>query len=267
MPCIVAFTIIIFWLFRTMRWFVLLKESDIHINFYRLYLIGSISVAFAILTPLQSGEALKIELLKKAGSLERIPGYGIFMTERILDLLVVILMALFSLLFGVSKLMNKGTILTVAVILLICLTIFFAIIQRIPSTNPVGLFLQPFNQCVRSGKILTKVVLLTIGGWSFVVLGWYASLCSISISINLLDTAAMTALTTLIGIFSLIPWSLGISEVSIYSFLVYFKQNITLAQAGAMIIRVYGILTLIMGMALFFVWKLTPPRRKDDGHN
>jgi len=48
-------------------------------------------MSFAIITPLQSGEALKVEMLKKIGALERVPGYGIFITERILDLITVYL--------------------------------------------------------------------------------------------------------------------------------------------------------------------------------
>ncbi|MCX5848794.1 MAG: lysylphosphatidylglycerol synthase transmembrane domain-containing protein [Deltaproteobacteria bacterium] len=255
MPVAVAVTILFFWLFRAMRWFVLLKAAGIHIDFFRLYLVGSISVAFALVTPLQSGEALKVELLKKIGALERVPGYGIFMTERILDLIVVLLMAVLSLIFGVSKFLDKGTMFAAVALMLICFMVFFMIIQRISPDNAVGRFFQPFNQCVRNVKILAIVIVLTIGGWLFIVLGWYASLRSISISINILETAAMTAITTLIGIFSLIPWSLGISEVSISSFLVYFKQDIPLAQAGALIVRVYGIVTLILGFIHFLVWK------------
>ena len=203
----------------------------------------------------QSGEAMKVELLKKTGSLERVPGYGIFMTERILDLIVVLLMGILSIIFGVSKLMNSGTMLTAVAVILICFTVFFVIIQRISPTNIVGHFFQPFNQCIRNGKDLATVVILTIGCWFFIVLGWYASLRSISISVNLLDTVAMTAITTLICIFSLIPRALGISEVSISSFFVYFKQDIPVAQAGALIIRVYGIVTLILGFVHFLAWK------------
>lgn len=256
-PCAVAGTILFFWLFRTMRWLVLLKAADIHINFYHLYLVGSISVAFAILTPLQSGEALKVELLKKTGALDRVPSYGIFMTERILDLIIVLLMAIFSIIFGVSKLLDRGMMFTAVAVMLICFTVFFVIIQRISPTNVVGRFFQPFNQCIRNGKVLATVVILTIGGWFFVVLGWYASLRSISISVNLLETAAMTTITTLIGIISLIPLSLGINEVSISSFLVYFKQDIPLAQAGALIIRFYGVMALTLGFAHLLFWKLT----------
>ncbi len=250
-----------------MRWFVLLKASDIHIDFYHLYMVCSMSVAFALLTPFQSGEALKVELLKKTGSLERIPGYGIFMTERILDLMVVLLMAISGIIFGASKLQDKRVIFAVVALIIICFAFFFVIIRRIPPANVVGRFFQPLNQCVRSGKIMATVVILTIGGWLFIVLGWYASLRSISISVNLLDAAAMTAITTLIGIFSFIPLSLGINEVSISSFLVYFKQDIPVAQAGALIIRGYSIITLIMGFVLFIIWKLILCRKIDSSYN
>lgn len=250
-------TILLYWMIRTMRWFVLLKSSDIHIDFYRLYLVGAISMAFATITPLQSGEALKVELLKKVGVMDRIPGYGIFITERILDLIIVLLMALLSLLFGVSNFLDKGTMYAAVAVILICFTVFFVMIQHLPPDNTVGRFFQSFNQCVRSPRIMACAVLLTIVSWFLVVLGWYVSLRSIFISLTLLETAALTAITTLIGILSLIPGALGISEVSISSFLVYFKQDIPLAQTGALIIRFYGVMALILGFIhLFLYWKL-----------
>jgi len=67
----------------------------------------------------------------------------------------------------------------------------------------------------------------------------------------------MTAVTTILGIISLIPWSLGISEISIFSFLSYLKKDIPLAQAGALMVRVYGIVTLILGFVHFLVWKFS----------
>jgi len=250
-------TILLYWMIRTMRWFILLKAADIHIDFYRLYLVGAISMAFTTITPLQSGEALKVELLKKVGALDRVPGYGIFMTEKILDLIIVLLIALLSLLFGVSKFLDRGTMFAAVAVILICFTVFFVIIQRIPPNNNVGRFFQPFNQCVRSPRVLACAVLLTIGGWFFVVLSWYACLRSISISVTILETTALTAITILIGILSLIPGALGISEVSISSFLVYLNQDIAVAQAGALIIRIYGGMILILGFAHFLSWKLT----------
>ncbi len=250
-------TILFYWFIRTMRWFVLLRAADIHIDFCRLYLVGALSMSFAIVTPLQSGEALKVELLKKIGALERIPGYGIFMTERILDLIIVLLMALICLLFGVVKYLDRWTMFAAVALILICITVFFLIIRRTSPGNAVGRFFQPFNQCVKNGRVLTIVVSLTIASWFIIILGWYASLRSISISINFPEMVALTTITTLISILSLIPGALGISEVSISSFLVYFQQDIPLAQTGALIIRLYGVMALILGFIhLLPFWKL-----------
>lgn len=265
MPCMVIITILFFWLFRTMRWFILLNASQIHIDFFHLYLINSISIAFALITPFQSGEALKVEMLKKTGVLDRTPGYGIFFTERIIDLMVVLLMAVSGIILGAADFLNKKAIFIIAAAVMICFTLFFVLIRRISPDNFLGRFFQPLNQCVRNGNVMAKVVILTISGWILVVLGWYASLRSIAISISLSKMTAMTAITTLINIFSSIPLSLGISEVSITSFLVYLKQDIPVAQAGALIIRVYALITLMMGLILFIVWKFIPHRKKVAG--
>ena len=46
----------------------------------------AVSLSFAIVTPLQSGEMLKVELLKRYGIIRRFPGYGSFLVERALDM-------------------------------------------------------------------------------------------------------------------------------------------------------------------------------------
>lgn len=265
MPCTVVVTIFFFWLFRTIRWFVLLKASNIYIDFYHLYLVGSVSMAFALLTPFQSGEALKVEMLKKTGDLERTSGYGIFFTEKIIDLAVVLLMAISGVIFSAANLLNRRAIFITVVVIMICFMFFFVMIRRISPEKFLGRFFRPLNQCIRDWNVMAKVVILTIIGWFFVILGWYASLRSISIPVSFFETTTMTAITTLINIFSLIPWSLGISEVSITSFLVYLKQDVPLAQAGALIIRVYAIVALMMGLILFIIWKFIPRRKQDAG--
>lgn len=255
MPVVVIITILFFWLLRTIRWYILLKASDINVNFFYLYLVGSISIAFATITPFMSGEALKVELLKKTGDLERIPGYGIFITERILDLIIVLSLAVLSTILGVSKFIGSEIIFSAAGLILVCLLIILIVIRRISPNNSLGRFFQPFNQCVKNWKILVTVIFLTIGGWLFIIAGWYISFRSIYITISFLETTAVTTITTLLGIISLIPWSLGISEVSISSSLTYLKNDTPLAQAGALIVRVYGVVTLFTGFVHLLIWK------------
>ena len=265
MPFAVAGTILFFWLFRTLRWFVLLKASGVHVNFFLLYVIVSMSVALALITPFQSGEVLKVELLKKTGALERVPGYGILVTERFLDLLVVLSIAALSLIFSFSQFMDKTVVLTFAALGLAGLVIFAAVIIRVSPANIFGRFFAPLRQCINSGKTLITVLVLTVCGWLAVTLGWHFSLLSISISLGFFETLAMTTITTLVSIFSLIPWALGISEVSISYFLVFFKQDVPLAQAGALIIRGYALVAFALGFLLFVYWKIILNRKEDGG--
>jgi len=200
---------------------------------------------------------------EKSGLVERVPGYGIFLTERILDFIVVVLMAVLSMVFGVSRFLDIQTVLAAVAILLICFFVFVLMVRRLSPASSWGRFFQPFRQCIRSGRLLAIAVTLTVVGWLFIVLGWYASLRSIAVSVSLVETTAMMTVTTLIGLLSLIPWSLGISEVSIVSFLIYFKQEIPLAQTGALMIRLYGMVTLVLGLIHFVVWKWMDLIRKN----
>lgn len=255
MPFAVAATILLFWFFRTLRWFVLLKASDIHINFFLLYVLLAMSVALALITPFQSGEAVKVELLKKTVPVERVPGYGIFFAERILDLLVVLLIAAFGMIFGLSRFPDRTLTLALLLAVLIALAVLLAVVKRIPPSTVIGRLFQPLKDCIRDGRVLAAAVVLTICGWLSIALGWYASLRSVSIYLGFFETIVMTTTTTLIILFSLIPWGLGISEVGISSFLVYFNQDVPLAQAGALIIRGYALVALGIGIGFFGLWQ------------
>jgi hypothetical protein len=88
-----------YWAVRTMRWAVILKNMNIKIPFIDLYLFSSVTLSLTIFTPLQSGEMLKVELLKKYGLIDRFPGYTSFFIERIADLGAVFYVGLFNFTF------------------------------------------------------------------------------------------------------------------------------------------------------------------------
>src|SRR5215831_5701411 len=88
-------------LVRAWRWRIAIKEAtNPSMSFLDFYWITAIVVSLAMLTPGQLGEALKIELLKRRGLLNRLPGLGAFVFERLLDLLVVATMGIIGLMFG-----------------------------------------------------------------------------------------------------------------------------------------------------------------------
>ena len=77
-----AITILVFWLLRALRWKLLLQSLGITISFRHIYMSSALSMSIALLTPLMSGEILKIELLKREGIIDRASVYTTFSLEK-----------------------------------------------------------------------------------------------------------------------------------------------------------------------------------------
>lgn len=252
------FSILLYWLIRALRWSILLQSVGVQIHFLRLYLIGAVSMAFSIITPMQSGEAVKVELLKKTGDLNRLPGYSVFVVEKIMDVVVVGLLAAVCVLLGLAGFLDEKIILLASVAVVAGFVIFLITIQAIrPSESSlIGRFLVPLNQCIKNGKILALITTLTLAGWLVVALGWYFCLRSISISLSFFQTLALTSIITLVNVLSLIPGAIGISEAGIAAFLVYLGYTEPMGQAGGLILRIYGFMLLLLGILHYIVIKL-----------
>jgi len=77
---------------------ILLQSLGITISFRHIYISSALSMSIALLTPLMSGEILKIELLKREGIIDRTPGYTTFALEKALDSIMLLLLGLVFLL-------------------------------------------------------------------------------------------------------------------------------------------------------------------------
>lgn len=246
-------TIMCYWILRTYRLHILLKTMDVHVGFSKLYVITAIAMALSIITPLQSGEILKVELLKRSGALERSIGYAIFMAEKILDLMVVLVLAIFSIFFGIEKILSSKILIGASAALLVGLVIIVGIAGHLPGSNSVSRFFLPVRQCMESKKVSLALILLTISGWLVIAMGWYACLRSISVLVTPLQSVALVSVITIINIMSLVPGAVGVSEVSVAAFLVHLHHSTAAAQAGAVILRIYGLLALLIGM-FHYLW-------------
>lgn len=105
LTCLIAgggTSIVVYWLLRTLRWHILLRQTGTRVPLFDLHMCTAVSRSFALFTPFQSEEMLKIELLKKHGLIQRSPGYGTFLIERVLDLAALLAMACVSLLTTVN---------------------------------------------------------------------------------------------------------------------------------------------------------------------
>lgn len=251
-------TLLLFFLFRTFRWYILLKSENLNVPFIKLYLYNAVSIGISNVTPFQSGEAVKVELLRKYG-VARAAGYTIFFLEKFIDLAVVVGMGIlgvsFGFDFGVSRVYFY--ILAVALITVFSTILIIGFSLSYERLDPIKILLR---ERWRRKRGLLTAVLLTICSWSVAVLGWKITLSSVSINIDFLQSISLVSLTTLLAIISFVPGAVGVSEISITAILTKMGVEISLAQTGAIALRAYALTLIVLTLVHWIVLKLLPKK-------
>jgi uncharacterized protein (TIRG00374 family) len=255
---VIALSIPLYWLLRTLRWLVLLRSMHVNVGLLELYFCTSVSLSLALVTPLQSGEMLKVELLKKRGWLGRSPGYGSFLIERVLDFLMLATFATISVLSGIR--LPSEINWTKMLVAFLALTVFVLaagfVISKTKGLGKVGEFLTNMRASARNPKTLLFITLLTFLSWMTVAIGWHLCFTSISLGISFRQSIALMAIVTFVNVLSFIPGGIGVAEVSITELLRGWHLDVGLAQAGAVLLRCYAVLILLMGAVHFLAWKM-----------
>lgn len=245
-----------YWVVRTLRWAVILKDMNIEVPFIDLYLCSSVIVSLSIFTPVQSGEVFKVELLKRYGLIERLPGYSSFIVERIADMAVVSLLACCSLLFY-RDILIRSQLLFVMIFFIIVLVFGATILlAKYPLKGKSSLFIKSIKKSLVNTKVFSKVMFLTLVGWCLTAFAWKLCLYSLSIDIGIQESIAMASIMTLINILSFIPGAVGIAEAGTAVLLIQFGQEAPTAQAGALILRLYALFVAILGAPHLVAWLL-----------
>lgn len=251
-------TLLAFFFFRTARWYVLLKSENLDVSFFKLYLYNSVSIGISNVTPFQSGEALKVEFLRKYGA-SRASGYTIFFVEKFIDLGTVAAMAI----FGVSTGFDFGVPrVYFFVFAAVFVAVFFAAVRIVFSLpferlNPVKTLLR---EKWRQKSLLLAAVFFTVCSWSSAVFGWKIILSSVSINIGFLQAVSLVSLTTLLAIISFVPGAVGVSEIGITAILTKMGVETSLAQTGAIALRGYAVSLLVLALLHWIVLKLLPKK-------
>ena len=255
-PLLLMFlTIPLYWLLRTLRWFMMLRESGFSCSFTELYLVTAIALSVAQFTPFQSGEMMKMELMKRRCNLDRGRGYSSFVVERCADLLVVLLVAMLALLVWSNLSLNRQTLFLLIFFLFFTGFLFCLAIKIIPLPQPVSRFLTEIFSFVRQPALFLSVLLLTCLSWLVVAAGWHFAFAALQLSPGYPSVVLLVALVTLINLSSLIPGSIGIAEAAIALVLIFLHQEPAAAQAGALMIRGYGCLILIVGGVHYLLYR------------
>ena len=250
--------ILIYWFLRACRWSVILGNLGINIDFTTLYLCSAVSLSMAIVTPAQSGEMLKVELLKKRGLMERFPGYSSFLFERYIDSCAIVVLAIFGLSGRMTFVRNEMLTLFLGLILAGLLTAT-VVVLKVRFGGRLGEIQNSLRACAKNAVGLFLILSLTMSSWTVVVLGWEICLHSISIDIGFSDSMTLMSVMTVVNIMSFIPGGMGVSEAGIAELLIRTGHSSPASQAGALAIRFYGILTVLLGAVHFLIWRTIRP--------
>ena len=247
-------TIIAFLHVRALRWRLLLAQFGISVPYGRLYLASSIGLTLGSLTPLQSGELTKVELLRGVAGVARLPAYSAMAVERMLDLGCVLSLVVVGWLAagGWSDLVPQlWWICLTGLALLLCGVLA---LQRLPLHGRAAEMQQAFAAIWRRPGVGLSSAAMTLLGWLLVAAGWLSVLRSIGVDLDAATATMLTAVVTLVNMASLLPGAVGVSEASTAGFLRALDVSSAQALAGALMVRGYGLLVLASGVLHFTVW-------------
>lgn len=249
-------TILGFFLFRTLRWHALLKSEDLDVPFSKLYLYNAISIGISNVTPFQSGEALKVELMRKYG-VGRAAGYTIFLLEKLMDFALVIAMGTAGVLLGFDSGIAPVYFYILAAIFV---TGFFAVLIigfRLPfeRLNPIKDLLR---ERWRHKRALAWAIFFTVCSWLVAVAGWKLTLKSVAVEIDFLESISLVSLSVLLALVSFVPGAVGVSELGITAILTRADVEPLAAQTGAIALRGYAVMLLVLAFLHWIALKLLP---------
>ena len=246
---------------RVVKWNVLLSN----ISFKQLFPVQMLGMSLSNLTPGKIGEPIKAVILKLSNKLPVSESLPTIIWERIMDVVVLVLFAIFGVQFIAGNFFVPSILsisMVIVFIILLILVLYkksfgirvFNLLKKIPILNKIdNQFIATFYKGVKILKsklflsfILTFIVWFLDGAvFYFVLLSF--GLSSIE---NLFIIPCILALSILIGICSSLPSGVGSTEVVMIILLGALGIEKTVATATVMLAR---FLTLGYGMLLGYL--------------
>ncbi len=176
-------TILAYFAVRAARWAVVLRGSGLRLPFGALYRWSVFSQAAIIVTPFQSGEMVKIELMRSAGLGTRIEGYGGLVVERAADVGVLIAIAAVAVLANLDRLFAfASAVWVVAALGAVGVAVLLLVARR--RLGFLTDLARSASDVARHPGVLVAVVGLTFVAWSIVALGWLLCFRSVGVVVS-----------------------------------------------------------------------------------
>ena len=261
---LILLTIFSSWMILFVRWYIILKNSNIHIPFKNNLLIYLAGFTLSI-SPVKSGELIKSILLKNQFNVKRTISAPLIITERFYDIIGTITIALIGITFLGFEYLP---------VLFVVLALSFLVIFILYSKSNFGHVLRLFNKIrflkkisfslensqniIRTSLNRKTVILsssLTVIFRFVEAIGIYLVFLSLGINIiNYFELAAMYSMSIILGSISMLPGGLGVTEGSFAGLITLHGLEFSTALVIAIIIRFFT-LWYAVGIG-FFALKL-----------
>jgi len=229
----------------------LLKNIGVSIPWRKnilLYLAG----LSMIVTPVGAGELIKSYFLKKKFGYNVAKTFPLVFVERMHDLIAIISLIVFTLVFiqNHTVLIVVSIVIAILVILYTALRIkkFFKIItkflEKIPRLNKqIESISESYDQFhkMTSGKIMIKNWFLSIVAWSLDAAVVYMVFVGFNLNLEIIFTTFAIYSSLLIGIITLLPAGLGVTEITAVDLLTNKGISLPLATSIIIMYRLVGI--------------------------
>ncbi len=246
---IVILLLIIFFIFiiRTIRWMLYLKSIGIQINFTDAYHIVVPSIALALITPAQTGDLLKVELLKKRKNIARRDSVATVLIEKLMDFLLIFVVFLISVGYFSLKVISFNYTTTIIAFLVGIIFLFIAFNFFSRRKSIFMRVLKNTKKIMRNFKIMFYTSILTGIYWVAICLSLLYVARIVNIDIAFFPLFGILSIGTIMGLLSLIPGALGVIEYSMV-FLLNTFMSIPINQATifALSFRIYSLIMYVI---------------------
>lgn len=248
--------LLLYWFLRTLRWRLLLQERrNEEFSLFELYKIIIFSLSIAVISPFQSGEVLKIAMLKEQNSNYDV-GFltKVFFVEKIQDFLFLFFVFFIGSYFYGVNLIEKIRLNNLVLFLLIVLQFFLL---------GVSLYLLKKHE-IAFGKAIFFSFFYTVLSWFAMGFIWHNSLICVGLDVSVFQIQMLISTIMLATLFSFLPAGIGAAEVS--AFVIFTELGVVeqTAKLGVISLRMMGLYSVFFGVLFYVLLKVAGRQRKTE---
>lgn len=243
--------------FRFIRWYSFVHPMNKQISILKHWLIYIGGFALTT-TPGKTGETVRSVYLSSLG-IKYSQSLGAFISERLLDVVIVLFLSIFLFLFSFPKYtfwILSTTLLVIVIFLFFRSKLLARIIEKMikhQSKSAILLFQKTISELLTNRSLL-KVVPLSFLAWGIQSYGLVVIVHALGFEANQWLLMGIYNISILAGAISFIPGGIGVTEASISILLVGIGMDLPLAVLASIIVRGMTLwFAIILGLVSLFI--------------